>query len=60
MGDEPFLASVAQWSEEADGIRIGEAVKLVGSRSDLLNAKVVSGEREFENFAAFADALLGK
>ncbi|PZR13242.1 MAG: hypothetical protein DI536_13225 [Archangium gephyra] len=60
VGDEPFLASVAQWSEEADGIRIGEAVKLVGSRTDLLNAKVVSGEREFENFAAFADALLGK
>lgn len=59
FGDEPFLGSVAQWNEEAEGIRIGESLMLVGERSKLLEMKVVSADGEFANFAAFAEALLG-
>ncbi|MGV3623588.1 MAG: hypothetical protein ACO1OB_22405 [Archangium sp.] len=61
VGEQALLASVAQWSEEEGGIRIGESISLVGPRERLLEMKVVDSGAgvEFENFAAFADALLG-
>lgn len=59
VGDDAFLAPVAQWNEEEAGIRIGESLMLVGARSNLLEMKVVSADSEFANFAAFADSLLG-